>query len=111
MEKLDKVIAGLQNCSYPSENCYYSDCPYCGERNGDKVCMDFLMEDALEVLRNVEPVVHAHWVAEEGISDGYHTLTISSCSSCGGQVSHHEYRCPDKRCKHCGAHMDEEVAE
>lgn len=65
----------------------------------------------LTELAEREPVVHAHWVAEEGISDGYHTLTVSSCSNCGGQVSHHEYACPDKRCKHCGAHMDEEVTE
>lgn len=64
MEKLDKVIAGLRNCSYPSENCYYSDCPYCGERNGDKVCMDFLMEDALEVIEDLKIAVTAVGVLE-----------------------------------------------
>ena len=54
MEKLDKVIAGLQNCSYPSENCYYSDCPYRGRRDADKVCQDFLLEDALEVINRLK---------------------------------------------------------
>lgn len=50
MVELDKVIAGLRNCSDPSENCYYSDCPYRGKRDVDKVCLDFLIEDALDVI-------------------------------------------------------------
>ena len=109
MKKLNKVIVGLE-CCLSDADCDKC-CPYFkGEYELDG-CMAEMMADALEVLKSVEPVVHAHWVAEEGISDGYHTLTVSSCSNCGGQVSHHDYACPDKRCKHCGAHMDEEVAD
>lgn len=62
-------------------------------------------------LPELEPVVHAHWVPDEGCGSPYGVLVISSCSNCGGQVSHHGYSCPDERCKHCGAHMDEEVAD
>lgn len=58
-----------------------------------------------------EPVVHAHWIPNQGCSDMYGVRVIFDCSNCGGQVSHHGYVCPDKRCKFCGAHMDEEVAD
>lgn len=54
-----------------------------------------------------EPVVHAHWIPVEGGGFRDRVVTISECSNCGGQVSHHGYACPDKWCKHCGAHMDE----
>ena len=52
MEKLDKVIAGLSCCSEANDtvNICPAQCPYYGERDGDKVCMDFLMEDALAVI-------------------------------------------------------------
>lgn len=59
----------------------------------------------------IELVVHAHWIPVEGGGFRDMVLTISECSNCGGYVSHHGYACPDKYCKHCGAHMDEEVAD
>lgn len=61
----------------------------------------------------IELVVHAHWVSEEGVSggDGRYMWAISTCSRCGGMVRHAYANCNDKYCKHCGAHMDEEVAE
>jgi hypothetical protein len=74
------------------------------------------IESVLEYAENLprveaEPVVHAHWIPVEGGGFRDMVLTISECSNCGGQVSHHGYACPDKYCKHCGAHMDEEVAD
>ena len=53
MEKLEKVIAGLSCCSEANDtvNICPAQCPYYGERDGDKVCMDFLMEDALRILK------------------------------------------------------------
>lgn len=52
MEKLEKVIAGLECCAEAKEivNICPEKCPYYGERDGDKVCMDFLMEDALDII-------------------------------------------------------------
>lgn len=53
MVKPDKVIAGLEFCGEANKSvdaCLMM-CPYYGERDGDKVCMDFLMEDALELLK------------------------------------------------------------
>lgn len=55
MEKLDKVIAGLSCCgeANKSVDACLAMCPYYGERDGDKVCMDFLMEDALGVIEKL----------------------------------------------------------
>jgi hypothetical protein len=55
MEKLDKVIAGLECCGEANEivNVCLEGCPYYGERDGDKVCMDMLMEDALDLLKEL----------------------------------------------------------
>lgn len=64
MEKLDKVIAGLECCSIATKNvdaCLVM-CPYYGGRSGKKVCMDFLMEDALELARRCREL-------EEKLSD------------------------------------------
>lgn len=71
------------------------------------------IREAVEAIPAVEaePVVHAHWVPEEGFRDRYVITTIFSCSNCRGRTVVHGVTCRDKRCKHCGAHMDEEVAE
>ena len=55
MEKLDKVIAGLEFCgeANKSVDACLAMCPYYGERDGDKVCMDFLMEDALDTIERL----------------------------------------------------------
>ena len=46
MEKLNKVIAGLECCGRPNPtNCF--DCPY----RDDDVCHDTMYQDALMVLR------------------------------------------------------------
>lgn len=66
------------------------------------------------ILANVpaveaEPVVHAHWEFVDFCSPNL------KCSSCGDLApmdccgDYHSER--TKRCPHCGAHMDEEVAE
>ena len=67
---------------------------------------------AMEILAKapiveVEPVVHAHWEKvydELGIDRGWR------CSHCKGSVYQMTFE-PYERCPHCGAHMDEEVAE
>lgn len=59
MEKLDKVIAGLSNCSDPKMQCETCDdvCVYHDEHNKHKLCLDFLMEDALELLKEYRELI------------------------------------------------------
>jgi hypothetical protein len=65
--------------------------------------------ELLELRRNTEPVVHAHWKYVDFTSPN---LECSACSGlapmdcCGDYHSERTKRCPE-----CGAHMDEEVAE
>ena len=69
--------------------------------------------ELLELRRNTEAVVHAHWFMRnpEIISCGY--CCEFTCSNCCGivELDHAVKECDYERCPHCGAHMDEEVAE
>lgn len=49
--------------------------------------------------REFRPVVHAHWITEDGTYTDYH-----NCSSCGNQETEQSVFCP-----YCGAIMDEEI--
>ena len=49
MEKLEKVIAGLSCCNEPNNTC--DECPYDGQRDDDKACLDLMQEDALRILK------------------------------------------------------------
>ena len=49
-EDLLEVIAGLECCIDPNSTCDM--CPHKNKRLG--LCIDFLMMDALEILREVE---------------------------------------------------------
>lgn len=126
MEKLDKVIAGLEHCR--DKSCGCDGCPY----YDDTDCENQVVWDAVELLkaqaekldilraelaeerersarwlRESEPVVHAHWVKLtpdqklSPFSDRTH-----SCSKCGK----HGCKWYD-RCWSCGAIMDEKVFE
>jgi len=69
------------------------------------------IETVLEYAENLprveaEPVVHGYWEKvydELGVDRGWR------CSHCKGSVYQMTYE-RYKRCPHCGAHMDEEVA-
>ena len=50
---------------------------------------------------DAEPVVHAYWVGDPG---------EWQCSNCGGDAPDGCFE-QTERCPHCGAHMDEEVAD
>lgn len=73
MEKLDKVIAGLSYCCEPNNICE-DGCPYLGQREGDKRCLDFLMEDALEWLKEQNRLIRE-------LSDN-----IPCCDNCDGKT-------------------------
>lgn len=134
MENLDKVIQALEYCLGSNEDC--GEC-YLNDYDG---CRDQLNLDALNLLndlrydnqrlremwadaekklsilraelaeerersarwlRESEPVVHACWDNED------------CCTACGEEAIYYWERSQyiyTKRCPHCGAHMDEEVA-
>ncbi len=48
MEKLDKVIAALTCCRVNEDDPCEGNCPYCGEES----CVDKVMDDALECLKD-----------------------------------------------------------
>lgn len=112
MEKLDKVIAGLSGCII----CNCSNCEYAEADKPHRHCWLVLMEDALEVLRNMEPVVHAHW---EDAYGGKYANPRYQCSACKARALYrmeqdvlltwHDVQSLTERCHHCGAHMDEEL--
>ncbi len=107
MERLDKVIGGLESRSSGdlisrsalmydmghSQGCKCS-CADCEKIN---CLMGEVIEEAPSV--EAEPVVHAHWVHRKSWSKWV-------CSACSSEEDQ-----PRKRCPECGAHMDEEVAE
>lgn len=85
--------------------------------DGQKLRISVFDEDGHwtgEHFLEAEPVVHAHWFLTEP--------EFLDCSACGTAYytgmetwsdaqSHLEYAGGPKRCPHCGAHMDEEVAD
>lgn len=90
MEKLDKVIAGdLISRSALLSKVEWEE-SYMGTGGTEYVLVKHIREaPAVEA----EPVVHAHWNGD-------------CCSACDELAEENYPRCP-----HCGAHMDEEVAE
>ena len=84
--------------------------PYGMPDNGNYGINARAVRDAVVAAKAVEaePVVHAHWKFVDFCSPNL------ECSACGGLApmdcygDYHSER--TKRCPHCGAHMDEEVA-
>lgn len=56
-------------------------------------------------VEGFEPVIHAHWVANDDPQGWFDRIVYCSACKCGDST----VRSP--RCRYCGAHMDEEVAE
>ncbi len=52
----EKVIKGLECCAFNHVDCYkLYDCPYKNAENNDTaVCVDILMRDALELIKDLE---------------------------------------------------------
>ena len=92
----EKVIKGLELCDIGSDKmCYECDCPY--YQNG---CTERLKEDALELLKEQEPVESIRqWDDDE-------TTWWYSCGSCVQAV---DYK--DKYCRHCGRRLRWDAAD
>ena len=110
----EQVIKGIETHVDNSRSC--KKCPYFDER---PCCLYKLMDDALALLKESEPVKHGRWIpvdsysafggSEEvwrahGIPTAYHY-----CSECKEQSSLDEfgYEILSKYCLNCGADLRE----
>lgn len=122
MTDREKVIRGLE-CCLPTGLVKSGDacnqCPYgsLDKRHSDGYCIRKIMEDALELLKEQEPVAHAAWLCKETSTayDLYGVKTWAAkykCSKCGSthraieaHMSSYSY------CPNCGARMDKDAKE
>ena len=94
MTDREKVIKGLENCAI-EQSCW--GCPYC---KGNPTCQDDLCKDALELLKEQEPV-------EPTFKQDYDGIFVWACGSCGAYM-YHIYAGIDKAkeyakyCRQCG---------
>lgn len=68
-------------------------------------------DEYAKLRRESEPVVHAHWIKHTVAGEDFFGSPVlkvwaCNCSACGLNGVEEFPRCP-----HCGAHMDEEVAD
>ena len=55
MADIEKVIKGLEVCAHCESGFFCSDCPY--EATNERNCIEFLAEDALELLKSQLQIV------------------------------------------------------
>lgn len=80
MADLSKVVIGLECCDVSDESadaCLMV-CPYYGERSEGKVCVDFLIRDALELLRGIPRTCEECAHQDKGSGE-------EPCRSCGSK--------------------------
>lgn len=115
-----KVIKGLECCKpawFTITNCADDYCPYnCYGHSAVTGCVDHLIDDALELLKEQEPVAHATWLCEETSTayDLYGVKTWAAkykCSKCGSVHRAIEAHMCYSYCPMCGARMDEDAKE
>lgn len=85
MTDMERVINALKQCISADMTC--EGCPYEGT-----TCTTTLNTDVLNLLQDVAPVKHAHWIPNG---------KWVNCSACG------VINCKQKYCGECGAKMDE----
>ena len=92
MDKLEKVIKGFECCGGPAIYLGHcpEECPYFSESERADKCVEKLHADALELLREKEPL-KAKWRPVP--------FPIWTCRNCGMKISHEKQ---DKYCSYCG---------
>ena len=109
----EKVMQWLKICANGCED----GCPYEYKNLVYRVeCKADLMSDALELLKEQEPVAHATWLCEETSTayDLYGVKTWAAkykCSKCGSVHRAIEAHMCYSYCPMCGARMDEDAKE
>lgn len=120
MADREKVIKGLECCfDYYEAQC--EKCPYQATEEEKKIVdwdchHDDLQRDALELLKEQEPVAHATWLCEETSTayDLYGVKTWAAkykCSKCGSVHRAIEAHMCYSYCPSCGARMDKDAKE
>ena len=87
MDKLEKVIKGLESCLSPGHDCPL-DCSYGGNCRGDE-----LYRDALEVLKRLEPIEPMIVAGQYECGECRYELRAdadSYCPCCGKKVKWNE---------------------
>lgn len=106
-----KVLVGLESCA-DRTGALCRTCPYDFVHNEN--CMGDMARDALELLKEQEPVTHAAWLCKETSTayDLYGVKTWAAkykCSKCGSVHRAIEAHMCYSYCPSCGAKMDEEI--
>ena len=89
MADREKVVKGLEVCT--TRPCYCKDCPYV---KGCALDSQQVMEDALALLKEQEPMKPKEGFQEDG-------LYYASCGDCGYPITELRYL-KDSFCPHCG---------
>lgn len=105
MTDLEKVVKGLEVCTadIPVENGIHRDdlcqkCPYHNEKYAYCFEKNKLMQDALVLLKEQEPILLENQHKPYGISTNANSPWISRCPKCGKKVEGRQTRF----CKYCG---------
>lgn len=94
MADREKAIKGLQCCKSPND---HEHCPY-NTGVHYNVCTYRLLSDALELLKEQEPILLENQHKPYGISTNANSPWISRCPRCGKKVEGKQTRF----CKYCG---------
>ena len=114
MTDREKIIHAFETCTrddFPCKECGY----YIEGKDYD--CIDTMMKDALDLLREQEPLMHAAWLFGETITAydecGVKTWAVKyKCSKCGFvQIAIEAHMGQYSYCPSCGAMMDKGIKE
>ena len=101
MADREKVIRWLKNCDghaiFTGHGC--EKCPYFKDGNiSEEECVERLHLDALELLKEQEPILLKNQHKPYGISTNANSPWISRCPKCGKKIEGKQTRF----CKYCG---------
>lgn len=98
----EKVIHGLEACVSRTRLMQCKSCPYQTDKTR---CVTTLMQDALTLLKEQEPVRHGRWIPINRSNLSWSQMGIAQykCSECRTEEG-----CARKDCPECGANMDNE---
>ena len=114
MPDREKVLKGLEVCSYSTGMECIDRCPYSGSNNENNLCVEHLVSDALELLKapaaDAVPVVHSQWIEKEFSDNTIIEWQTAKCSICGKYhtTPYLYYFKSYNYCPNCGAKMDGE---
>lgn len=92
MTDRDKAIKGLEYCTEQGTDCR-ADCPYINAQHDWMTCKDFLMLDALALLKTQEPITPIH---TDKYTRAAAEITFEfKCAICDTGLMKHWVSCPN----------------